>query len=351
MANSNPFLYPSLENPFLYKENPFLEKCSSPNLDQTLGIFIPFPAEDIPADFKTSWNVSHPELENIEDDFLVETTGSTLQTILGFEDRFLDLCVSTSDAKLDELDRTSEAIESKSIGALKISNDVDFVTKGGTLSEEANADSFEDLCKLEPGDIVEYGNYQAHGDSHVSGNGFGTETRSAKGPKALNNSGDKKKSKKKDPFPRKPVKKTPTGILIKNKMRKQGRVQDHLIKESNFNEGGQSKILYKLEKLYSELAELRRENIKLGYQNDDLKKEMETRRSLLSGSLECKCGKMIGSGVHYWCTQCYQLLCSATCIRYSGVCRLEKKCGYCNGEITDAFSQEHITFLLNLGKQ
>jgi len=47
----------------------------------------------------------------------------------------------------------------------------------------------------------------------------------------LNNSGDKKKSKKKDPFPRKPVKKTPTGILIKNKMRKQGRVQDHLIKE------------------------------------------------------------------------------------------------------------------------
>jgi len=82
MANSNPFLYPSLENPFLYKENPFLEKCSSPNLDQTLGIFIPFPAEDIPADFKTSWNVSHPELENIEDDFLVETTGSTLQTIL-----------------------------------------------------------------------------------------------------------------------------------------------------------------------------------------------------------------------------------------------------------------------------
>ena len=149
----------------------------------------------------------------------------------GFEDRFLDLCVSTSDAKLDELDRTSEAIESKSIGALKISNDVDSVTKGGTLSEEANADSFEDLCKLEPGDIVEYGNYQAHGDSHVSGNGIGTETRSAKGPKALNNSGDKKKSKKKDPFPRKPAKKTPTGILIKNKMRKQGRVQDHLIKE------------------------------------------------------------------------------------------------------------------------
>ena len=89
MANSNPFLYPSLENPFLYKENPFLykenpflEKCSSSNLDQTLGIFIPFPAQDIPADFKTSWNVFHPELENIEDDFLVETTGSTLQTML-----------------------------------------------------------------------------------------------------------------------------------------------------------------------------------------------------------------------------------------------------------------------------
>ena len=160
----------------------------------------------------------------------------------GFEDRFLDLCDSTLDAKLDELDRTSEPSESKAIGALNISNDVDIgalnisndvdsVTKGGTISKEAYADSFKDLCKLDPRDIVEYGNYQAHGDSQVSGNGIGTETRSAKGPKALNNSGDKKKSKKKDPFPRKPAKKTPTGILIKNKMRKQGQVQDHLIKE------------------------------------------------------------------------------------------------------------------------
>ena len=151
----------------------------------------------------------------------------------GFEDRFLDLFVSTSDSKLDELDRTSEAIESIAIGALKISNDVDSVTTGGTLSKEHNVDAFEDLNKLKPGAIVVYGNYLAHGDRQGSENCNGTETRSAEGPgvDVLNNSGDKKKFKKKDPFPRKPAKRTPKGILVKNKMRNQERVPDHQIKE------------------------------------------------------------------------------------------------------------------------
>lgn len=82
MANSNAFLYPSLENPFLYEENPFSEKCNSENLDPTLGIFIPFPAQDVPVDFEASWNVFYPELENIENEFKVETRGSTQQTML-----------------------------------------------------------------------------------------------------------------------------------------------------------------------------------------------------------------------------------------------------------------------------